>query len=99
MPRTAFQLETQRQAIALLRNTLNEHLSRQEKQPAIFQARPELMQHWERQVDFCNQWEREIDEQIAELRIDQAFEKSEPPATVAMPKVKRTRRKQVDYGT
>jgi hypothetical protein len=102
--REAFRLDTRLRAMQLLRETLREHLSRQEPKPTVFKARPEVMRQWERQIDVCIEDEREITERLSELAIDKAYAKSEPepPATVAMPQ--RSRRKKPttkgqDYGT
>lgn len=105
--RTREELTTLLIAVRTLRDLLTEHLERQNAGPVAFRPMPDLVALWERRVDLCRQQERELLEQIDDIRIEAAFAPAHPvtfpiaaPAAEAVEKPKRRRKAATpDYGT
>lgn len=74
--RQIFHLETLLHAVNHYRDTLKEHLSQQEGLPAAIKAPVELRQLWSLRVDHCTQHARELTDQIAEIRIEHAYHRT-----------------------
>lgn len=105
--RTREELTTLLLAVRTLRELLTEHIARKDAGPIAFRPMPDLVDVWERRVDLCRQQERELLEQIDDIRIDAMFAPAEPAtlpiATPAVPTSEKPKRRrkaaEADYGT